>query len=172
VERMVSLGRALAVWLLIIGAEFIQGILRGLLLLPLVGDFQARQISVFTGSILILGISWLLIRWIEVESLGALLATGLLWLVLTVLFELALGRLVMQVTWERLLSDYDIRHGGLLPFGLIIMTLSPLIAARLRGIGVKRQSNGGLTESSESRLRRDGDVATTSPIPRTRKPRN
>jgi hypothetical protein len=148
-ERMIRFRRALAVWLMIIGAEFIHGILRGLLLLPLVGDFQARQISVFTGSILILGITWLLIRWIGVESLGGLLATGLLWLVLTVLFELSLGRLVMQVSWERILSDYDLRHGGLLPLGLLIMMLSPLIAARLRGLGMKQQPPGGPTGSSE-----------------------
>ena len=41
--------RALLVWLIIIGVETVHGILRGLFLAPLIGDFQARRISVFTG---------------------------------------------------------------------------------------------------------------------------
>ena len=34
-------------------------------------------------------------------------------------------------SWERILSDYDVFHGGLLLVGLVVLVLSPLIAARL-----------------------------------------
>jgi hypothetical protein len=41
--------RAFLVWLVIIASETVHGILRGILLLPLVGDFPARQIGVLGG---------------------------------------------------------------------------------------------------------------------------
>jgi hypothetical protein len=50
------MARALAVWLLIISAEVVHGTLRTLFLAPLIGDFHARQVSVFTGSAIILTI--------------------------------------------------------------------------------------------------------------------
>ena len=48
------LARAVAVWLVIILAEILHGIARGLLLVPLVGEFRSSQIGVFTGSLIIL----------------------------------------------------------------------------------------------------------------------
>jgi hypothetical protein len=38
--------RAFLLWLVIIAAETVQGILRGILLVPIVGDLLARQIGV------------------------------------------------------------------------------------------------------------------------------
>ncbi len=125
--------KALAIWLVIIFVESIHGVLRSIFLTPLVGDFQARQISVFIGSLLILTVAYFSIRWIRATTIAFLIIVGLFWLVLTLLFELSLGRFVLGLSWERMASDYDILHGGLLPIGLIFLTLSPLIAARLRG---------------------------------------
>jgi hypothetical protein len=125
--------RAMAVWLVIMCFEFIHGVLRAMYLAPLVGDFQARQISVLLGSLLILMIAYLCVQWIRADTIGALLTVGLVWLALTVAFELSLGRFSLGLSWERMTSDYDVPHGGLLPFGLVVLALSPLIAAKLRG---------------------------------------
>jgi len=62
----------------------------------------------------------------------------LIWVVLTVVFEVIFGRLVMRSSWERIRSDYDLAHGGLLPIGLVALAGSPLVAARLRGIDASR----------------------------------
>lgn len=124
--------RVIAVWLIIVCVESIHGTLRTLFLAPYVGDFQSRQISIFTGSLLILLVAYLFIRWIRAETTRSLIVVGLVWLALTLLFEVSLGRFVLGLSWERLASDYDISRGGLLLFGLIFLTLSPLIAARLR----------------------------------------
>jgi hypothetical protein len=133
--------RAIAVWLVIVLAESVHGTLRALFLAPAVGDFQSRQLSVFTGSLLILLVAYLCIRWIRAVTAGSLIIVGLVWLALTLLFEVSLGRFLLGLSWERLASDYDISRGGLLPFGLLILTLSPLIAARLRGL--KTQGSEG-----------------------------
>lgn len=121
--------RALVVWLVIIGVETIHGILRTLLLAPLVGDFRSRQIGVFVGSLLILGVVYGFHRWIRANTHRQRFAVGLLWVILTVLFETMLGRFVMNLPWERLFEDYDLPHGGFMGFGLIVLAASPWLAA-------------------------------------------
>lgn len=124
--------RAFIIWVLIICAETIHGILRTLLLAPITGDFRARQIAVFTGSLIIFTITYFSIRWINAVSKVQLFTIGLFWLILTVSFEIALGRFILNFNWERILSDYDLAKGGLLSIGLVFMIFSPFLAAKLR----------------------------------------
>lgn len=125
--------RSLVVWLAIIAAESVHGVARALLLQPRLGGFRARQVAVFTGSLLILTIVTLLIRWLRPESVRQALGVGVLWVALTVAFEIVLGR-SLGLSWERLASDYNLLEGGLMPLGLVVLLLSPLIAVRLRGV--------------------------------------
>ncbi|MBW4601027.1 MAG: hypothetical protein KME29_15880 [Calothrix sp. FI2-JRJ7] len=74
----------------------------------------------------------LFVRWLHAVNISQLLGVGILWLGLTVTFEIVLGRLVFQYSWERILSDYDVLHGGLLPIGLLVLVLAPLITAKIR----------------------------------------
>ena len=126
------LTRAFAVWLVIIGAETVHGILRVLFLEPYFGDKRARQIAVFSGALIILTISFLFIRWIPAKNNFQLLLAGFFWVVLTLAFEISFGLFLMNLSWERVSADYDILQGGLLPFGLLVMFFSPWIAARAR----------------------------------------
>jgi hypothetical protein len=125
--------RAILVWLVIIAAETVHGILRGVLLVPIVGDLPARQIGVLIGSLLIFAVAYLFIRWIAVQTKLQFLAVGLIWVVLTILFEIGLGRLVLGLPWERLTEDYDVTRGGFMGVGLLFMAAAPWLAARLRG---------------------------------------
>jgi hypothetical protein len=124
--------RTVAVWLIIIALETVHGILRSACLAPLVGDFTARQIAVFSGSILILLIASLTVHWIRAETSQQLLLVGLIWVALTLLFEISLGRLILGLPWDRILEDYDLSRGGLLGLGLLFLLLAPLWASRLR----------------------------------------
>ena len=124
--------KAGAVWFLLTTAEVIHGTIRTLLFAPVVGDFRARQISVFTGSLIIMAIVYLSIRWIGVRRNGSLIAVGTTWLVLTLAFELCLGHFVFGYSRERVGADFNVWRGGLLPVGLLILALSPLIADKLR----------------------------------------
>ncbi len=123
--------RSLAVWLLIIVAEIVHGILRAIVLVPVVGEFRSNQIGVFTGSAIILAITYFTIRWIGATSRTELLLVGAIWLVLTVAFEVLFGRFVVGLSWKRIASDYNILNGGLMPLGLLVLLFSPMIAAKL-----------------------------------------
>lgn len=126
--------RAGVVWLLLMCVESAHGVYRRLFLEPYVGDFMARRVSFFTGALLILGVASFFVGWIRAATTRRLLTVGLLWLLLTLGFELALGRFVLGLAWERLALEYDVTRGALMPFGLIFLAFSPLIAARLRGL--------------------------------------
>lgn len=131
---MIILLRAIAIWMLIIAVETVHGILRTFFLVPVIGDFPARQLSVFTGCILIFIVAYFSISWIGAKAKHQLLAVGVLWVVLTILFEVALGKVLLALPWERIFEDYDLTRGGLLGFGLLFMLLSPLLAAKVRKI--------------------------------------
>lgn len=124
--------RALLVWMVVMAVETVHGVLRTLLLVPVMGDLPARQVSVLTGSLLIFGVTLLCSRWIAASRGLPLLAVGLSWVVLTVLFEIGLGRLVLGLSWGRIAEDYDPTRGGFLGFGLLFMAAAPLLAARLK----------------------------------------
>ena len=125
--------RGIIVWLVFIFAESLNGTVRNLLLAPSLGNFWAHQISFFTGSILVLAIALASVRWLH-ASRSQLLGVGLLWLLLTVAFEIALGRFILGYSWERIAADYNLPQGGLMPVGLVLLTLAPLIAAKIRGL--------------------------------------
>ncbi len=125
--------RSLAVWVVIIAAESVHGTLRQLLLVPVMGDLPARRVSVFTGALIIFGVTLAFIRWMRPASGRQLLQVGALWVVLTVAFEIALGR-SLGYGWDRLLEDYDLTRGGLMGLGLLAMLFTPWVAARVRGV--------------------------------------
>lgn len=124
-----ALFRALLVWLLIVAAESAQGSLRHLLFGPEV-EFLVRQVSVLSGAAMIFVLTWACGRWIRIGTARGALAIGVLWVVLTLAFEVVLGR-ATGLGWDRIASDYDLLHGGLMPIGLLAMALTPWAVRRL-----------------------------------------
>lgn len=123
--------RALALWAVIIGAETVHGVLRQWLLVPIAGDVRARQIGIVIGSLIVFAVAFAFSRWLGARTVRAQLGVGLAWVVLTVAFEVALG-VLLGLSRERMLADYDVTEGGLLAFGLAFMLVAPWLAARAR----------------------------------------
>jgi hypothetical protein len=139
------LARAFAIWILIAVAETLHGVARTLVVVPILGDRPSRQLGVFVGSAMILGIAWLSVTWIRATTRPQLLAVGLLWIVLMLAFEIGLGRAV-GASWERILSDYDPRQGGLMILGMGVLLLAPLLAARGRSRAARGPMSGDAVE--------------------------
>jgi len=129
---MTMMQKGFVVWLLLMGVESLHGMARIVLLEPGLGDLRARQVAVFTGSLLIFTLAFFCVRWIGATTKRQLLEIGALWLLLTVAFEIVLGRFVMQLSWARIAADYNLLAGGLMPIGLIVLALAPLLATLLR----------------------------------------
>jgi hypothetical protein len=124
--------RALGLWVVLMLVETLQGLWRVKVLAIWIGEAAAREVSIFTGSLVILLITFACIGWISARSARTLLL-GLTWVALTVVYEFVLGRFVFHQTWSDIASDFDLLHGRLLPIGLLILLFSPLLAAWLRG---------------------------------------
>ena len=122
--------RALLVWMIIALTEVAHGILRVRLLNRRVGDHRARQIAVGTGSLILLAITSLTLPWIAPATAGDALAIGTLWLVAMLTFEIALGRFVFRVSWDRIGADFDLGRGGLLGFGMLVLWGAPLLLGK------------------------------------------
>jgi hypothetical protein len=129
-----ALVRVLLVWLLIVAAESAQGALRHLLFGPEV-QFVVRQVSVLTGAVIIFALAWACRGWTRTRTTSGALATGALWVVLTVAFEIVLGR-ATGLNWDRIASDYNLLHGGLMPLGLLALALTPYA---VRGVETRRR---------------------------------
>jgi hypothetical protein len=127
------LSRGLAVWLFIMLVETLHGLLRGLLLVPRVGEETAGRIGWPIGLVIVLGISIALAPWMAIRDTSALLRLGGLWAVLTLIFELTIG-LLRGLDLPRLLAELNPLAGGLTIYSLAVMFLAPLLAARLRGL--------------------------------------
>ena len=133
------LARSLGIWLVLVATESMHGIVRRLVLEPQLGDLRARQTSVFTGAILIIVVYWLTLHWLGRQPVWRWWQLGLLWLLLTLLFEVGLGR-ATGMSWDRIASDFDPRRGGFLGFGMLVIALGPrILAARLGLIQDRRQ---------------------------------
>lgn len=130
-RRSKLLLRAFAVWLVFITVESMLGTLRVLFLEQRMGAVPAQRIGLITGSAALLIVAWLFIVWMRVEGRAVLLEVGLLWVVLTFSFEMIIGHMRGR-SWQSLLADYDIVHGGLMSVALVLLFFAPLIAVRLR----------------------------------------
>ena len=126
--------RALALWVLIAAAEVVHGVLRAIWLVPFVGAQRSNQIGVFTGALIILLIAGRTIRWLIAAYPTAgwwqLLGVGAVWTMLMLTFEWTAGHYAFGRSWEDLARDYRIAEGGLLGLGMLVLFLSPLLAAR------------------------------------------
>ncbi len=130
--------RAILAWCALVTAEVVHGTLRVWLLVPVVGDFRSRQLAVFSGAAIVVTIAVLSARWIGAGSDRERLEVGGAWLAGMLCFELTAGRWLAHLSWERILSDYDLVHGGLLPIGMAVVLVAPLIADRL----LRRRGSG------------------------------
>jgi hypothetical protein len=126
-----ALARAIGIWLTLMAIESVHGVMRRLLLEPHLGDLPARQVGVVTGAVLIILVFWFTLKWLGPQPGRRWWEMGLLWLTLTLAFEIGLG-LAAGLSWDRIASDFDPRRGGFLGLGMLVILVTPrVLAARL-----------------------------------------
>ena len=122
--------KAIAVWLLILVLAVLNGALREAVLRPALGKPFALVLSGILLSALILVVAFLLVPRFGQVGRAQALYLGLLWLVLTLAFELGFGRWVQGRSWSELLRAYTFEDGNLWPLVLVVTFLAPYLAVR------------------------------------------
>ena len=128
------LPRSILVWLVILSVAFANGALRELWLIPRVGAGTGHVVSTLILSAAILLVSWRAIRWIRPASPREAWGIGIVWLGLTLTFELIAGHYLFGVPWNQLLADYNLSQGRIWVLVLVTTVSAPRLAARWRGI--------------------------------------
>ena len=95
--------------------------------------FDHDQIGVFTGSILILAVAYVVVPWLHAAEKKSLISVGVLWVVLTVAFEFSFGHFVFWAVVGRSSIRLQPFRGGFLLIGTAVLMFAPVVAARMRG---------------------------------------
>ena len=125
----------IAAWLGMMALAAVNGLARDKLYGPRVGELAAHQFS--TGILLILfGLYfYALERLWPLYSRGTAWAIGVVWLIMTLLFETALGRFVAREPWKRVFADYNVLAGRLWILVPVWVLCGPYVVFRLRMAG-------------------------------------
>jgi hypothetical protein len=130
-ERQVYL-RYFIAWFPIVVIAFANATGREAVYKRYVGELAAHQISTLTMCILVGIYVWILSKYLKLQSSGQAIGVGLMWLVMTIIFETGLGRYVLGNPWSQVLRDYNISEGRVWPLALLWVTLSPYVFYRIK----------------------------------------
>ncbi|MAL93558.1 MAG: hypothetical protein CME40_00530 [Haliea sp.] len=128
------LSRALLIWLVILVLATTNGVVREFLLIQTIESSIAQTLSGLLLSVLILGVAWISLPWLGIRTSSRALLVGAFWLVLTLVFEFAVG-IWQGKSWRVLLQAYTFHGGTIWPVVLLVTGLSPWLALRLRQRG-------------------------------------
>lgn len=124
--------KGFVVWLAILGLAFGNAALRELVLIPQLGKAQGLALSGVFLAALVVVVAWVSLPWLGMQRMAGLLAIGFGWLVLTIAFDFAMGRLQGKPV-QQLLDAYTFKDGNLWLLVLLVTLVAPYLAAKLRG---------------------------------------
>ena len=118
-------------WFLLAVAAIINGILREGTYGKNVSELAAHQISTVTAIALTGIVVWRFQRIWPLESAHQAGIIGVLWLIMTILFEFGFGHFVAGHSFSRLLADYNLLQGRLWVFFLAWVAIMPYLFFKL-----------------------------------------
>ena len=97
-----------------------------------VSELAAHQISTLTFAVLVGLYAWALSGFFKLSSPGEAFGAGIVWMILTIVFEFGLGRYVVGDSWAKLLADYDLLEGRVWGLFILWVGLAPYVFYRLK----------------------------------------
>jgi len=125
--------KGIALWFVILVFAILNGALREQVLIPSLGSFIGLAASGISLSACIFVVALAAAAWYGRLSSSRWLLVGLLWLLLTLVFEFGFGYFVQHQTWSELFGAYTFKGGNIWPLVLITTFISPWLAAKVRG---------------------------------------
>ena len=125
--------KSILIWLSIIPLAILNGALREAFLTPSIRECCAQLISGITLCLLIFIVSLVFIPRIGRGEEKTYWKIGILWIVLTIVFETILG-ITMGNSFSELLKAYDITTGNLWLIVVIFMGIVPWLTAKIKRI--------------------------------------
>ena len=96
-----------------------------------VSELAGHQISTLTFGILVGVYAGALSGLLKLQSPGRAIGVGLMWMILTVMFEFGFGHYVMGESWSKLLHDYNILEGRAWGLFILWVGITPYVFYRI-----------------------------------------
>jgi hypothetical protein len=119
-----SLAKVVALWLVIAGLLFVNGVLSQTLYMPVLGDEAGEMMAAFIAIAMVFGVSRPFLRPGPENPRPRVLRISALWLVLTVAFEVTLGRTIHLLGPD--LPKYGMWDGSFWPIILLAVASAPI----------------------------------------------
>jgi len=119
-------------WFPMVILAIINGSIRQGFYVTFLDELSAHQLSVVSGILFFAIYVWIISGKWKMTSYKQAITIGLMWLLMTIIFEFIFGHYVMGHAWEKLFHDYNFLEGRLWVIVLIWVTLSPIIFYMVR----------------------------------------
>lgn len=127
-----DLPRLIMVWLALVVGAILNGTFRVAVLIPEFGDATAHILSSLMLSAIILVITYVTFPLLRITTAAAAWRAGLIWLLLTLLFEFGFGHFIAGKPWSVLVEDYNVAAGRIWVLIVVVTASSPRLILRLR----------------------------------------
>ncbi|WP_051295123.1 hypothetical protein [Maridesulfovibrio bastinii] len=117
-------------WIPMIPIAILNGLLRVLLFQPYMNELAAHQLSTLTCILFLAVYTHFLIKRFKPTDFQSL-SGGLVWMILTILFEFSFGHFIAGHSWELILNDYNIFKGRIWVFIPVSLAIMPLIMNKI-----------------------------------------
>ncbi|MFD1316450.1 hypothetical protein [Namhaeicola litoreus] len=119
-------------WFPMIIVAIVNGLSREKVIANSLNELQAHQLSTMSLIILFGIYVWFLFKIWSPETQKQTFKIGILWLVLTILFEFLFGHFVAGHSWRKLFGDYHIFQGRLWVLFLLWIVICPYVIFRIQ----------------------------------------
>lgn len=109
----------------------INGALRDFTYKKSIGTLAAHQLSTITLLVLLALYFWIVFRLLPLPSSETAWTVGIMWFLLTLIFEFGIGKFVSHKTWSELLHAYNLFAGQVWLFIPLWVLVAPYFYFRL-----------------------------------------
>lgn len=104
--------RTFLLWLPMIVIAFANAAFRETVITKKLSELRTQQLSTLTLTLLISLYVWFIYPFLKINAATDAFWIGMIWVILTVIFEFSLGRILKQ-SWTNLFNQYDILSGNI-----------------------------------------------------------
>ena len=123
--------KSLGIWFILAVSAIVVATFRIGVFLPPFGEQTAHQLGTILYLIVQFLIIYFFIKKMKIKETKTLLRIGILWVVITIIFEFVFGHFVMGHPWQKLFADYNLLNGRLWVLVLLNNLAAPLISGRM-----------------------------------------
>jgi hypothetical protein len=115
------------VWFLFLLMAVFLGLVRDRVLTPRLGEASARRLMTVILCLFIFLSTGIMEKYWNEATVWTALAVGGSWTAATFVFECAMGRVVMNMSWDEIWADYNMCQGRLWPLVMLSTLTAPVV---------------------------------------------